>query len=151
MAALTLGDFDFENFEIPDSIGGLGGAQAIAKHGLIGGGRVVDAMGQNDSDPSWSGRFIGAQAAARCQQLDWMRKAGQQLPLVFGSFFYTVVIADFTFSYEREYQIRYTIKLTVITSDVLATQPSLADLINADLSSFSGLVDGFAAVAENVG
>lgn len=148
---LTLGDFEFEEFEIPESIEGLGGLQSNAKHGLIGGARIVDAMGQNDSDPHWSGRFKGADAAERCQQLDWMRRAGLELPLIFGSFFYTVLIDEFTFRYEREYQIRYSIKVIVITSDVLAIQPSLTDLVVGDLLALSGAVSDFAETVDDVG
>lgn len=148
---LTLGDFEFEDFEIPERISELGGEQANAKHDLIGGARVVDAMGQNDSDPKWSGRFKGLNAAERCQQLDWMRKSGQVLPLIFGSFFYTVLITHFKFDYEREYQIRYSITVMVIASDVLQPQPSLTELINADLTLLAGAVAGFVQDVADVG
>jgi hypothetical protein len=147
---LILGDFEFADFEIPEVIAGLGGTQSNAKHGLIGGARIVNAMGQNDSDPHWTGRFRGAQAATRCQQLDWMRKAGEQLPLIFGSFFFTVLIDSFTYDYEREYQIRYQMKVIVINSDVLPTPPSLTDLVNADLLSLSGSVSDFDEAVANV-
>ena len=41
---LQLGDFQFQQQEIPESIP-FGGEQALAVHRLVGGVKVVDAMG----------------------------------------------------------------------------------------------------------
>lgn len=146
---LILGDFTFADFEIPDKIGGIGGKQALTKHRLIGGARVVDAMGPDDDDLEWSGRFRGVDAAGRAQFLDAMRVAGQELPLSFGSYFYTVVIEEFVCDYEREYQILYRIKCFVVSSDQEAGSiiPSLDALVGADLATFASLVTTFVNAA----
>lgn len=142
---LVLGDFIFQDMEIPEKISGLGGKQAAAKHKLIGGARVVDAMGPDDGDPEWSGRFRGELATPRAQQLDEMRRSGQQFALSFGSFFYQVMIEEFTFDYERAYQIIYKIKLFVISAITPDAEPSLDDLVTSDLGALSGLIGQFTA------
>lgn len=144
---LILGDVIFEDYEIPEKIAGLGGKQELAKHVLLGGARIVDAMGPSDADPAWSGRFTGSQATARAQQLDTMRRAGLQMPLSFGEFFYTVAIEEFDFDFERPYQIPYHIKLYVISFDDGGVDPSLDDLVTSDLGSFSDEVSAFDEVA----
>lgn len=140
---LILGDIVFADFEIPSKISGLGGKQTLAKHVLLGGARVTDAMGQEDGDPSWEGRFRGDNATDRAQALDAMRISGQEFSLSWGVFFYSVVIEEFTFDYERSYEIPYRIKCyitQVITPDVPA---SLDDQVSADLASFSDQVSAF--------
>lgn len=110
---LTLGQVIFQNFEIPERIN-FGGEQALAVKELVGGQRVVDAMGRRDDDISWSGLFFGEAAQYRAKFLDGMRVAGAKLPLTFSQFSYLVVIKEFKASFERFYQIPYDIKVTVV-------------------------------------
>lgn len=143
--ALLLGQVLFQDFEIPSQITGLGGKQMLAKHVLIGGARVTDAMGPDDGDPSWSGRFRGSNARERARLLDAMRVSGKTLVLSFDVFLYLVVIEEFDFDFQQAYEIPYRIKLYItraITTDVL---PSLVDLVAGDLASLGGQISQFTA------
>jgi len=110
---LTLGNVTFANFEIPERIN-FGGEQALAVKQLVGGQRVIDAMGRIDDDISWSGLMFESTASFRAQYLDNMRMIGAQLPLTWGIFNYLVVIKSFRANFERSYQIPYSITCTVI-------------------------------------
>jgi hypothetical protein len=60
---LTLGGVPFQDFEVPEQIR-FGGSQRLAVHELIGGGRVVDALGDDAGEISFSGIFSSSDAAA---------------------------------------------------------------------------------------
>jgi hypothetical protein len=110
---LTLGPVTFANFEVPERIN-FGGAQALSVKQLVGGARIIDAMGRIDNDISWSGLFFGSTAMYRAQYLDTLRTQGAPLPLTFANFNYSVVIKEFSCSFERTYQMPYRITCTVI-------------------------------------
>ena len=76
---LTLGGVPFEDMEVPEKIS-FGGKQRVAVQNLIGGGRVVVALGLDDGEISFTGIFSGADAVARAQELDAARALGAQLP-----------------------------------------------------------------------
>lgn len=111
--SLTLGEVTFSNFEIPESIN-FGGSQALAVKQLVGGQRVVDAMGRVDDDIAWSGLFFGETATFRAKFLDGMRVGGIAIPLTWGQFSYIVVIKEFKASFQRTYQIPYQLTVTVV-------------------------------------
>ncbi len=144
---LILGNFAFQDFEIPEEIA-LGGAQAGALHKLPGGVRIFDAHGPDDDEISWSGRFRGSGAQARALALDGMRRAGSQVPFFVLGLAYAVVIKKFTFKIKRPYEIDYSIVLDVIEDqtqgiggDILS---SLDDVVAGDLSTgaaFLGSID----------
>jgi len=110
---LTLGPVTFANYEIPPSIN-FGGAQALSVKQLVGGMRVVDAMGRIDDDITWSGLFFGSTATFRARYLDYLRVQGNPMPLTWSQFNYQVVIKDFKCNFERTYQLSYTITVQVI-------------------------------------
>lgn len=110
---LILGPYIFQDFSVPQVING-GGDQALAVHQLVGGQRVIDAMGRLDDDISWSGLLFGENAETDAQFLDSLRVAGFELPMIYSQFNYLVLIRSFKFDFEREYQIRYTITVTVL-------------------------------------
>lgn len=140
--SLTLGDVIFKGFEIPSKIKELGGSQMLAKHKLIGGQRVTNAMGQDDSDPKWEGRFRGSDAEDRVQLLDSMRKSGQEFMLTFASFQYFVIIEDFKFDFMQSYEIPYSIQLYITRPTQLEddTQDNLDGLVTDDTNSVSSNV-----------
>lgn len=113
MTTLRLGEVTFANFEIPEKIN-FGGDQSLAVKNLVGGQRVVDAMGRLDDDITWSGMFFGSTATFRARFLDAMRTQASKLPLTWSQFSFLVVIKSFKPSFEREYQIPYTITCTVV-------------------------------------
>lgn len=110
---LTLGPVTFANLEIPESVN-FGGSQMLSVKKLIGGVRIIDALGADDDDISWSASFEGSTATFRAKFLDGMRRNGAPLPLTWGTFNYTVVIRDFKADFSRFYHIPYSITLTVI-------------------------------------
>ncbi len=110
---VNLGDFQFALFEIPEKIS-WGGSQRIAVHELVGGQRVLDAMGRSDRSLVWSGLFMGQNATARARFLDTMRAQGAAQTLTFGQLAYSVIVKEFDPDYERFYQIPYRIECEVI-------------------------------------
>lgn len=110
---LTLGQVTFATYEIPQTIN-FGGVQALSVKQLVGGQRIVDAMGRVDDDITFSGIFFGSTATFRARFLDNMRVQGLPLPLTWSQFSYSVVIKDFKANFERFYQIPYSITCTVI-------------------------------------
>lgn len=150
MAALVLGGIAFSGFEIPDRIN-FGGKQRIAVHQLIGGDRVLDAMGSEPEQISWSGRFRGSTAIARAQALDEIRISGAQVDLAWLTLFRTVVVSSFKADTEKAYEVPYSISCEVV-SDVAAGLGGLFSTIDAliggDLLSLAGIpASGSAAAA----
>lgn len=110
---LTLGPITFANYEIPPSIN-FGGQQALSTKKLVGGERIIDSMGRDDDEITWSGRFRGSTGLFRARYLDNLRVQGMQMPLFYSQFNYTVVIKSFKASFERFYEIPYTITVEVL-------------------------------------
>jgi hypothetical protein len=106
--------FTFKSFEVPQSIP-FGGDQHLTVHELIGGGRVIDAMGRRDRPIEWSGWFIGQDATERAQMLDVLRISGAQQKLTWNEYVYTVIVRSFTAEFQRFYQIPYRISFEVLS------------------------------------
>jgi hypothetical protein len=160
---LLLGAVLFQSFELPARIR-WGGAQRLKVHRLPGGARVIDAMGRDDAQITWSGVFSGPGAGDRARLLDVMRAGGAVWPLSWDSFFYSAVIAEFRADYARVNWIPYRIACTVLrdeTAALLNGAASLAADALADLSlaasagssvDFSGALAAMAVPeAETVG
>lgn len=134
MATVVIGGISLQSWEIPEHIN-FGGRQQVALHKLIGGQRVVDAMGPDAADVRWSGRFRGSNAMLRAQALDAMRAAGAEVELYYLSTFLLVVITEFRAEPERFYEIPYTITCTVVSdpiNDVLASAVQSLDVAVSD-------------------
>ncbi|MGY0484317.1 hypothetical protein HUK83_04430 [Endobacter medicaginis] len=113
----------------------FGGAQRLAVHRLPGGGRVIDAMGADDRDVSWTGTFIGPAAVSRARQLDSMRQAGAPVTLSWADFRRTAVISAF----EPDYSaggglVPYSITLCLLT-DTAAPAPQTNQQAAAGLTA----------------
>jgi len=138
---ITLGGVTFQDFEVPQSMVVEGG-QRLALHQLIGGGRVVDVLGDDPGKISFSGIFSGSDAAARAQLLDAATAAGAQVPLFWDSFFYMVVIEDFSVSYEKPWWVPFSVTCLVVLDPVAAVASDVAaigNLIASDVASAVGL------------
>jgi len=137
MSTLVIGGISLSDWEIPERIN-FGGKQRVAIHTLIGGTRVVDAMGPDPDPVTWSGRFRGPSATSRAQALDAMRAAGAEVPLFYLSTFVTVVITEFRAEPERYYEVPYTITCTVVSdtiNDALGpVVPGLDSIVSTALS-----------------
>lgn len=110
---LTLGEFSFSRLEIPEKIT-FGGSQHLVQHDLIGGARIVDAMGRNDAPLEWSGMFLGETALDRARYLDGLRISGASLSLIWDQLYYVVVIDSFQADFERFYHLPYKIRCVVV-------------------------------------
>jgi hypothetical protein len=141
---VTLGDFEFAGMEVPESIP-FGGNQALVVHRLIGGDRVVDAMGPDDAPLEWRGWFRGASALDRALYLDTQRKLGKPLTLTWSQLRYSVVISSFSADFRRPYEIPYRIACEVVedlTAPVNVALPSsIDDVMDDDMGTANGLGD----------
>jgi hypothetical protein len=144
MAIITLGGFTFEGFGIPERVP-LGGEQRKQTHELLGGARVVDAMGPSEADITWSGRFQGPDALDNAHGIDALRIAGLAVPLVIDTEFRTVLITSFPWVYERFYQVLYTITCHVVVQPITPSGGLSLDVaIALDLASAVAAVADFA-------
>jgi hypothetical protein len=135
--ALLLGPVTFQDFEVPTSIN-IGGAQRLTIHRLPGGSRIIDTMGRDDADISFSGIFSGADATIRARSIDQMRVSGISMPLTWDVFFYSVIIKSFTAEYQSGWWIPYRITCAVVVdqaSSVVAAVISLADNALTDVTT----------------
>jgi hypothetical protein len=138
---LTLGGVAFQDFEVPEKIV-FGGAQHLAVHDLIGGGRVVDALGAAAGRIHFAGAFAGSDAAARARSLDAATAVGSQLPLLWDGFFYLVIIDEFVANYEKPWWIPFSVTCEVVTDSVASVAglvASAASLISADIGAATAL------------
>jgi hypothetical protein len=144
---VVLGSFAFQDFEVPESIT-LPVRQAVAVHRLIGGERVLDAMGADYGDVAWAGVMLGGGAQARAQSLKALADAGQAVALTWGTWNFTVL--PHWISLREGYQrIVYAIRCTVIRDDSAAPDQlaldlgaSLAGDIGAAIAGGGGSVAG---------
>lgn len=150
---LTLGAITFADLEIPAEIA-WGGEQATNIHKLLGGARVIDALGADDMALSWSGYFYGSDASDRAQALDQMRRDGRQQTLAWGGLSYQVVIKSFKATFQRAYKLAYSISCEVVAASGLSPQTSKAtldDLAGGDMDAAAaqaaGIEDGAVAPA----
>lgn len=139
---LQLGDFVFSELEIPATMP-FGGDQALSVHRLIGGTKVVDAMGASPREVSWSGLLLGATASDRARYLDTLRVQGLPLDLTWSSFKYSVIVRSFAGEFRRAYEMAYTITCEVIsdsTTPVTTLAASSADrAISQDAATAASL------------
>lgn len=135
MITLQLADVVFQGFEAPEQIA-FGGEQALLVHKLPGGDRVVDAMGPDDRDLSWSGRFRGGAAESRARRLDELRRQGLPLTLTWGTFRYRVLVRSFEAQYQQ-FEIPYSISCTVLDSGqggIAGLLATIDEALGTDLS-----------------
>ena len=143
MALLTLGGLELDGFEVPASVR-FGGAQRAAVHKLLGGARVIDTMGRDDSALSWSGILSGADASDRARTLDALRVAGGVLALAWDAFCYDVVITQLDLEYRNPWWITYSIECTVLSDlaqSVVTFTPDVAGAVIADVTSAAAFVN----------
>lgn len=113
---LRLGDFEFTNLEVPESLP-LGGAQRLAIHNFPGGARNIQALGPDHAPISWRGLMLGGTALDRAKGLDFMRVQGFPKLLTVWDSTYMVVIERFEFNPERYYKVPYSITVQVVSDD----------------------------------
>jgi len=141
--AVILGGFSFQEFEVPEHIT-FGGRQMHAKNIMIGGARVIDALGWDPIDIEWSGRFRGGNAQSRAMQLQSIAQSGRAVPLMWSGMFYRVLVTGFRANYQRPMEIPYEINCTVVsdpTGDAVgAISSTLDQLVSGDMGMASGFL-----------
>jgi hypothetical protein len=142
--ALLLGPVAFQDFELPANIT-FGGEQRLAVHRLAGGGRVIDTLGRDDAEITFSGIFSGPDATLRARTLDGLRAGGTPLPLTWDIFFYTVVIRCFEADYRTGWWIPYHLACTVLRDEagaLIEAAASSATSVVADIGLAAGMALG---------
>jgi len=145
---LTLGGYTFSDFGVPERING-GGAQKLVVHKLIGGTRVIDAMGDDDDIIRWRGRLRASGAMDNVATLDAMRRAGMPVTLTYWNQSALVVISKFTWEFERFFEVPYEIECTVVSNAAQAAAAAAAtpdSAVGGDISLASSTAGGSAAV-----
>jgi hypothetical protein len=149
MAGLVLGGISFTGFEIPNQIN-FGGEHNLAVHELIGGTRVIDAMGSKPDPISWSGRFRGPNAIARAQAVDELRIGGNSVGLAWLNLSRSVVVRQFKADTEKPFEVPYQITCEVVSESAASRASvfqSIDTLMNNDLLAAGGFVASSAAQA----
>lgn len=100
-APVQIGSLVLTGMEVPDRIRD-GGQQQVVVHRLPGGGRVLDAIGNDPSRLELEGRFLGPTAFARAQMLKQMRIAGKPISFSGAGLKLTVKIAEFSCDYQQK-------------------------------------------------
>ena len=135
--ALVLGGVQFQDFEVPESIG-IEGKQRLAIHRLMSGAQVIDVLGRDAQTVQWKGTLSGTEAAARACELDRLRLAGAALVLSWDIYSFAVLIGGFSADYRNPGWIPYALSCTVV-QDLAAPvgDPVIAaiDLIAADIAT----------------
>lgn len=151
---LSLAGIVFDDFSTPSEMMG-GGNQAMVVHKLPGGARVIDTLGPDDADITWSGFFFGDNAYDTALALDGIRAAGQVVPLIWGGQFRSVIISRFIYKVHRlPMWVNYEVTCTVTNNPMQGSNSSLPasstdDLVSSDLSTASAAASPEATALAN--
>lgn len=108
MAVLfALGEVAFFGTEVPEQLLGLGGREAIAVHEFPGGTRTIQPFGAFPTPIRWNGILTGSLALERSVQIDRMRVSGQQVPLIYGPFYWLGYVQSFIPEPRHEWLVPY--------------------------------------------
>ena len=123
--ALVLGDFVFQDYEIPTKIT-WGDQQKTHVFSYPGGLRNIEPLGPEPLPIRWDGRFQGAMAMTRARRLDVLCRSGQSLPLTWGSLSFMVLVTQFKVNQECDWQLPYSIECLVVSAPIGSPSESLA-------------------------
>lgn len=149
--AVTLGSVVLDGFEVSGALH-FGGKQALAVHRLPGGGRVIDALGPDDSDVTWAGILTGGNAADRARLLDGLRRNGSTVTLAWDSFLVSVVVGELLLDFANPWWIPYRVRCVVapdVTNLTTEATPTTQSAVLADLGMAAGFID-IGAVASSL-
>lgn len=136
---LTLGGIAFDGFSTPSEMMG-GGRQTMVVHKLPGGSRVINTLGPDEANITWSSFFWGNNAYSTALTLDGMRASGLIQPLSWGGQFRSVIIESFIYKVRRlPVWVDYTISLMVYQNPSLGVLGAISSpidtLILSDIST----------------
>ena len=133
LGMVVLGPLVLEGFEVPERIS-VGGQQLLAVHRLVGGGRVVDALGADEADIRWSGVLAGVDAPERLRVLEGVRRDGAAIGLAWAGFRYTVVVRELLAQVTGPCWVLYRIRCAVVSegdAGGIEALPGVASLAEA--------------------
>jgi hypothetical protein len=146
-ASLQIGSISLQNFEIPSTIQ-FGGQHRLAVYQLAQGRKIVDSLGPDDGEISFSGTFSGIEAEARVRAVDDLRLTGKVVWLRWESFRYRVIVKSLIAQYKSPWWIPYQIRCIVIQQSrtknnrtSLTQVAALADLASAETVTTSDYLD----------
>jgi len=147
---IVLGGMVLTGIEVPDRLR-VGGRQALLVHRVIGGGRVVDALGNDPDRLELSGRFMGPDAQARAQTIERMRGAGVPVAFSGAGLSGMVWVAQFEYAYEAKGAIcsyRLTLERAVDPPVVSGGLGALSTMIGGDAAqAVSGLTSAIGQIS----
>jgi len=106
---LSVGPVVFQDLEIPERFGPIGGYQAMARHAFPGGIITLQNFGPFPEPLRWGGYLTGAAAFDRSQQLDRLRATGQTVVLRYGRFAWIGVVSSYAAEPGHQYLVPYRI------------------------------------------
>ncbi len=148
--AVTLGGMILTGVEVPSALK-IAGEQQLAVTTLLGGDRVIRAMGPNPAPISLSGMFIGPDAQSRAETLARMHDAGRQLRLSIAGLSFMVVIQSSSYTYQQQgavvpFEVTVVIQPTIPAAS--STTPSaLSSLVGPDIASAATTISNTVAQA----
>lgn len=138
-AAVNIGTVTLTGMEVPSRLT-VGGGQALVIHRLIGGDRIIDAIGNDPDRIELSGTFIGPTAQERAQLIQSLRQAGKPVPFSAAGLSWQVMIRYFRYD--------YTAKGAVIPYSLQIELPAeKGNATGSDLTALSKLIGGDATAA----
>lgn len=138
-SSFSLGGVAFQSMEVPETLG-FGGTVHNDVSYQPGGGKRIGLLGAYEDDLTWSGVFLGAQAAKRAQAIDALRVAQKPVAFVGAGQSRQVIIKTFRWNYmARGARIPYTIECIVVppkkTKTSGTTKSALSSLIGKDAAA----------------
>lgn len=137
---VVLGAFAFQDFEVPETVQ-LPVRQAVEIHRLIGGERVLDAMGPDYGDIAWEGVMLGAGCETRAQELKALVDAAQAVTLTWGSWSFTV-LARALLLREGYQRIGYALRCAIIRDDSTVPTDTMTSLGMSLIQDMDAAVGG---------
>lgn len=147
---VRLGTFAFKDVETPETLQ-FGGSQILAVHKLVGGKKIINAMGPDPEPLTWTGWHIGPDAMERAMYLDQLRAQGTELDFNCGELSFRVVIESYTYTMRRRFEFQYRIKLEVVEANNLKRPASLSDAVSDLLDKDGAEASRLATALDNTG
>jgi len=115
MSVLKLGSIEFGIDDLPEEIT-LGGEHVLAVRRFPGGGLDVQPLGAYDDSIQWEGTLMYDDALGRAMDLDDIRIRGEAVTLTVGRIIKPVIVTHFTYRYQNDSRVPYTIQLQPLTA-----------------------------------
>lgn len=129
MQLFSIGQVVLHGWEVPEVLHSVGQQQVVV-HNFIGGGRTVQALGEQPGPIRWRGKLVPQvryrneetketyevelDPLARALDLDAIRRTGDSVDFIYGPLQWLVVVEDFKFDIKNRNEIDYYISLVVI-------------------------------------